>query len=175
VQILGVHLQRRGLPLADDVSIEEIATMTMGFTGADLANLVNEVGTQAACWVIIQYRQSGLPCIQRCTCTDWECVRVCVTIRVGRAPALQDSRMIWLCGCCACCCVRVPLLQAALLAGRTNKALVGREEFSAAVLRSVAGIEKKRSILQGMEKEVVARHEVRIVPEHNSCIMCLVV
>jgi cell division protease FtsH len=52
-------------------------------------------------------------------------------------------------------------LQAALLAGRTNKALVGREEFSAAVLRSVAGIEKKRSILQGMEKEVVARHEVR--------------
>ncbi|WIA09703.1 hypothetical protein OEZ85_009088 [Tetradesmus obliquus] len=90
-QILGVHLQRRGLPLADDVSVEEIATMTMGFTGADLANLVNE---------------------------------------------------------------------AALLAGRTNKALVGREEFSAAVLRSVAGIEKKRSILQGMEKEVVARHEV---------------
>lgn len=47
-----------------------------------------------------------------------------------------------------------------MLAGRTNKALVGREEFSAAVLRSVAGIEKKRSILQGMEKEVVARHEV---------------
>lgn len=43
LQILGVHLQRRGLPLADDVSIEEIATMTMGFTGADLANLVNEV------------------------------------------------------------------------------------------------------------------------------------
>lgn len=53
--------------------------------------------------------------------------------------------------------------QAALLAGRTNKALVGREEFSAAVLRSVAGIEKKRSILQGMEKEVVARHEVGAV------------
>jgi hypothetical protein len=59
-----------------------------------------------------------------------------------------------------CCCL-LRLLQAALLAGRTNKALVGREEFSAAVLRSVAGIEKKRSILQGMEKEVVARHEVR--------------
>lgn len=53
------------------------------------------------------------------------------------------------------------LLQAALLAGRTNKALVGREEFSQAVLRSVAGIEKKRSILQGLEKDVVARHEVR--------------
>lgn len=54
-----------------------------------------------------------------------------------------------------------PKPQAALLAGRTNKALVGREEFSQAVLRSVAGIEKKRSILQGLEKDVVARHEVR--------------
>jgi len=30
-----------------------------------------------------------------------------------------------------------------------------------AVLRAVAGIEKKRSILVGLEKEVVARHEVR--------------
>jgi cell division protease FtsH len=57
-------------------------------------------------------------------------------------------------GVCAC------FLQAALLAGRTNKALVSREDFSQAVLRSVAGIEKKRSILQGLEKEVVARHEV---------------
>eukprot|EP00775_Hariotina_reticulata_P009472 gene9472-9637_t len=90
-QILKVHLERRGLPLADDVSVAEIASMSMGFTGADLANLVNE---------------------------------------------------------------------AALLAGRSNKALVGREEFSQAVMRSVAGIEKKRSILQGMEKDVVAKHEV---------------
>lgn len=54
------------------------------------------------------------------------------------------------------------VVQAALLAGRSNKALVGREEFSQAVLRSVAGIEKKRSILQGMEKDVVARHEVSV-------------
>lgn len=29
------------------------------------------------------------------------------------------------------------------------------------MLRAVAGIEKKRSILQGVEKSVVARHEVR--------------
>ena len=35
-------------------------------------------------------------------------------------------------------------------------------DFDAAVLRSVAGVEKKRSILQGIEKEVVARHEVRV-------------
>lgn len=43
LQILGVHLQRRGLPLAPDVQVDEIAAMTTGFTGADLANLVNEV------------------------------------------------------------------------------------------------------------------------------------
>ena len=33
-------------------------------------------------------------------------------------------------------------------------------DFDAAVLRSVAGVEKNRSILRGVEKEVVARHEV---------------
>lgn len=48
MQILGVHLQRRGLPLAPDVHVDEIAAMTMGFTGADLANLVNEVGAVLA-------------------------------------------------------------------------------------------------------------------------------
>ncbi|GBF89670.1 ATP-dependent zinc metalloprotease FTSH, chloroplastic-like [Raphidocelis subcapitata] len=90
-QILRVHLQRRGLPLAPDVTPAGLAGATTGFTGADLANLVNE---------------------------------------------------------------------AALLAGRRNKSVVGAEEFDVAVLRAVAGIEKKRSILAGMEKEVVARHEV---------------
>ncbi|KAI8474959.1 MAG: hypothetical protein J3K34DRAFT_489397 [Monoraphidium minutum] len=100
-QILKVHLQRRGLPLAPEVTPSSIAAGTTGFTGADLANLVNE---------------------------------------------------------------------AALLAGRRNKArfllacvfasVVGPDEFDVAVLRAVAGIEKKRSILAGVEKDVVARHEV---------------
>ncbi|GIM12948.1 hypothetical protein Vretimale_16132, partial [Volvox reticuliferus] len=90
-QILRVHLSRRGLPLSDDVSVSSLAALTTGFTGADLANLVNE---------------------------------------------------------------------AALLGGRRGKNAVGREEFDAAVMRAIAGIEKKRSILQGAEKAVVARHEV---------------
>ena len=50
--------------------------------------------------------------------------------------------------------------EAALLAGRRNKVKVGREEFDMAIMRAVAGIEKKRSILQGLEKTVVAKHEV---------------
>ncbi|MFC3072037.1 ATP-dependent zinc metalloprotease FtsH [Shinella pollutisoli] len=40
VQILGVHLKKA--KLAPDVSPEQIAALTPGFTGADLANLVNE-------------------------------------------------------------------------------------------------------------------------------------
>ncbi|GAX82457.1 hypothetical protein CEUSTIGMA_g9884.t1 [Chlamydomonas eustigma] len=90
-QILGVHMKKRSLPLSTDVNVTDVAAMTTGFTGADLANLVNE---------------------------------------------------------------------AALLAGRESKDQVGKSEFDAAVLRTVAGIEKKRSILQGIEKQVVARHEV---------------
>ena len=34
------------------------------------------------------------------------------------------------------------------------------EDFDAAILRAMAGVEKKRSILMGLEKEVVAKHEV---------------
>ena len=49
--------------------------------------------------------------------------------------------------------------EAAWLAGRAGMTTVGQDQFDAALLRSVAGIEKKRSILQGEEKSVVARHE----------------
>ncbi len=38
--ILDVHL--RGKPLADDVNVESLARRTPGFSGADLANLINE-------------------------------------------------------------------------------------------------------------------------------------
>jgi cell division protease FtsH len=89
-EILNVHVLKKQLPLATDVDINVIAAATAGFTGADLANLVNE---------------------------------------------------------------------AALLAGRASKLEVGKEEFSRAVERSIAGIEKKRSTLHGSEKSVVARHE----------------
>lgn len=54
-----VHAARRALPLATDVALGEVARMTTGFTGADLANLVNEAallagrgdkGEAAGCW-----------------------------------------------------------------------------------------------------------------------------
>jgi cell division protease FtsH len=45
MQILAVHL--KNLPLAPDVDLEEIAAMTPGFTGADLANLANEAAVHA--------------------------------------------------------------------------------------------------------------------------------
>ncbi len=44
--ILGVHT--RGKPMGDDVNIENLARRTPGFSGADLANLVNEAALLAA-------------------------------------------------------------------------------------------------------------------------------
>ncbi len=45
-QILDVHA--KGKPLADDISTTDLARMTPGFTGADLANLINEAALLAA-------------------------------------------------------------------------------------------------------------------------------
>ncbi|KAG6678101.1 hypothetical protein I3842_14G063800 [Carya illinoinensis] len=45
--ILNVHVSKKELPLADDVDLGDIAFMTTGFTGADLANLVNEAALLA--------------------------------------------------------------------------------------------------------------------------------
>ncbi len=44
--ILGVHV--KGKPLTDDVNLQSLARRTPGFSGADLANLVNEAALLAA-------------------------------------------------------------------------------------------------------------------------------
>jgi cell division protease FtsH len=44
--ILGVHV--RGKPLEDDVNLEVLARRTPGFSGADIANMVNEAALLAA-------------------------------------------------------------------------------------------------------------------------------
>ena len=38
----------KGKPLADDVDLHEVALSTVGFTGADLANLLNEAALMTA-------------------------------------------------------------------------------------------------------------------------------
>jgi len=45
-KILQIH--SRKVPLADDVDLELVASRTVGFSGADLENLVNEAALQAA-------------------------------------------------------------------------------------------------------------------------------
>ncbi|KAF8018853.1 hypothetical protein BT93_H3673 [Corymbia citriodora subsp. variegata] len=45
--ILEVHVSKKELPLGEDVDLTNIASMTTGFTGADLANLVNEAALLA--------------------------------------------------------------------------------------------------------------------------------
>ena len=46
-EILQSHIQKQGLPLGEDVTVNSIAASTTGFTGADLANLVNEAALLA--------------------------------------------------------------------------------------------------------------------------------
>ena len=89
-EILNVHVKARGCPLAPGVNLADVAASTPGFTGADLANLVNE---------------------------------------------------------------------AALLSARKGAQFLTADSFSSAVLRTVAGLERKRSLLFGAERGVVARHE----------------
>jgi cell division protease FtsH len=89
IQILQVHVKR--VMLAPDVSIEQVAALTPGFSGADLANLVNE---------------------------------------------------------------------AALLATRRSGEAVTLEDFTHAVERIVAGLEKKNRVLNENERRIVAHHEM---------------
>ncbi len=89
VQILRVHLRR--IRLAPEVEIDTLAALTPGFTGADLANLVNE---------------------------------------------------------------------AALLATRRLHKEVSAEDFTAALERIVAGLEKRNRLLNAAERKTVAYHEM---------------
>ena len=89
VQILAVHVKK--IRLAEGLDLEQIAALTPGFSGADLANLVNE---------------------------------------------------------------------AALVATRRGSDAVALEDFTAAVERIVAGLEKKSRILNPLERRTVAYHEI---------------
>jgi cell division protease FtsH len=87
-EILRVHT--KGKPLDRAITIEEIAKQSPGFSGADLANLVNE---------------------------------------------------------------------AAILAARRNKKLIGMSEFQEALERIVAGPERKSRVISDAEKLIIAFHE----------------
>ena len=89
IEILQVHLKKARL--APDVEPEQIAALTPGFTGADLANLVNE---------------------------------------------------------------------ATLLATRRKADAVTMADFTNAIERIVAGLEKKNRLLNPKEREIVAHHEM---------------
>jgi cell division protease FtsH len=89
VQILRVHLKK--VKLAPDVDVEQVAALAPGFTGADLANLVNE---------------------------------------------------------------------ATLLATRRKADAVALADFTNAIERIVAGLEKRNRLLNPKEREIVAYHEM---------------
>jgi len=86
--ILEVHA--KGKPLADDIDLEVLARQTPGFTGADLANAINE---------------------------------------------------------------------AALLAARRDRDVIGMEELEEAVDRVIAGPERRSRVMSEEEKDITAYHE----------------
>jgi cell division protease FtsH len=88
-QILAVHL--KGVAVAPSLDVEQIAALTPGFTGADLANLVNE---------------------------------------------------------------------AALAATRRSAPNVDLQDFTVAIERIVAGLEKRNRLLNPLERRIVAHHEM---------------
>jgi len=57
-EILKVHI--KGMPLAKDVDLEVLARRTSGFTGADLANLINEAALLSARRSETQIRQQAM-------------------------------------------------------------------------------------------------------------------
>jgi len=87
--ILEVHA--KGKPLADDVNLNELARQTVGFSGADLSNLLNE---------------------------------------------------------------------AALLAARREQVDIRQPQLEEAILRVMAGPERKSRVITGAEKAIIAYHEV---------------
>jgi cell division protease FtsH len=87
--ILEVHAQ--GKPLAEDVTLHDLARQTAGFSGADLANMLNE---------------------------------------------------------------------GALLAARRGKTVIQKDDFEEAILRVMAGPERKSRVITEAEKAIIAYHEV---------------
>ncbi len=87
--ILEVHAQ--GKPLAEDVTLHDLARQTAGFSGADLANMLNE---------------------------------------------------------------------GALLAARRGKTVIQNDDFEEAILRVMAGPERKSRVITEAEKAIIAYHEV---------------
>ncbi len=88
LEILKIHA--RGKPFEDEVSLEKVAKTTVGFTGADLANLLNE---------------------------------------------------------------------AALLAARRKKNLIGEQELEDASIKVIVGTEKRSRVVKDKEKKLTAYHE----------------
>lgn len=88
LEILKIHAQ--GKPFENDASLEKLAKTTVGFTGADLANLLNE---------------------------------------------------------------------AALLAARRNKHLIGEQELEDASIKVIVGTEKRSRVVKEKEKKLTAYHE----------------
>lgn len=104
-EILRRHIEKQGLPLGQDVTVEGIASSTTGFTGADLANLVNEAALLAG-----RSDKGNAMKVRSCQGVPADATAVCHLTRreqlVSPPSCAKLARLV---------------LPAALLVGRSNK------------------------------------------------------
>ena len=93
-KILAVHMKKT--PLAPDVDARTIARGTPGFSGADLANLVNEAAPVSYTHLDVYKRQSSRRPIAP-TCSILRCcARAVLTVRSScRVPISRAARRSW--------------------------------------------------------------------------------
>ncbi|KAF7121110.1 hypothetical protein RHSIM_Rhsim13G0072100 [Rhododendron simsii] len=141
--ILKVHVLKKELPLGDDVELADIASMTTGFTGADLANLVNEAALLAGRQTkIVVEKIDFIHAVERSIANIAGMV---LHFEICALSTMHDAKIAI--NCCACSVIDfaeciITLLVVICLFNEIHK-----------------GIEKKTAKLQGCEKGVVARHE----------------
>src|SRR6185503_8477730 len=69
-EILRLHVERRGIPLAADVDLARMARLTPGASGAELANLLNEAAIAAARdRMLLGKERKGFRALDRERCT----------------------------------------------------------------------------------------------------------
>ena len=148
LEILKVHAKNKKLDA--EVDLESIAARTPGFSGADLANLLNEVLSTS------HLLRSNLPFFR-----ELHSIFICIrhtdffTLPESGSPRL----LLWTaCGIGARSNMPV-LLQAAILTGRREKSALTLKEIDDSVDRIVAGMEGT-PMVDSKSKSLVAYHEV---------------
>jgi hypothetical protein len=154
------QVHSRGKTLGKDVDFEKIARRTPGFTGADLANLMNEAAILAARRELKEISKVGVAWLADCLaarCPWNSACPVCAAAAVGAAGQQP-----------ACSATQPRALPPPLLHLRPPLTTAPRappfcpalqDEIADALEKIIAGPEKKGAVMTEKKKRLVAYHE----------------